>query len=200
MRPERRTQYGIGPVVAGIGFTAAMVTAIWWDSRPDAAPRVAPSSAAAPAPAKPEARPAPPVPSQVVALAEFAERELPGESPEARAAAAEGMRLLADAIATRGDSLLWRDRAKRLREAADKVANAPSSEAAADIAHGTLVQAAEWIAGMHYSGTYAESSEAALAAANAIEGEKPLREQADRLELFFDAAARALGGTSGTST
>lgn len=196
MRPERRTQYGIGPVVAGIGFTVALVMAIRWESRTDTAPAAAPTSAAVPAPAKPEPKPvAAPVPSQVVALAEFAERELPGESPDARAAAAEGMRLLADAIATRGDSLLWRDRAKRLREAADQVGNAPSSEAAADIAHGALVQAAEWIAGMHHSETDAGSSDAALAAAKAIEGEKPLREQADRLELFFDAAARALGGT-----
>jgi hypothetical protein len=189
--------YGAGPIVAGIAFIASMTSAIWWESRSTSyGPAIGPPRVASkPAPARPAPVVPAPVPAQVVALARFAEKDLPEQSPDARGAAAEGMRVLAEAIAARGDSILWRDRAKRLTEAAAKVEGAGSAEQAADAAHEALLQAAEWIGGLRLPDG-AGSPDAALAAAKSIEGGRPLGEQSARVEQFFDAAASALGGTS----
>ena len=201
MRSEPRLAPGAGrwPATAAIAFIAVISGSIWWESRRDAAPEFVPAAPmpVAKAPMKPAKAAAPrPMPAQVAALAQFAQKELPEDSPAARAAAADGMRLVAAAIAARGDSVLWRDRAKRLEEAAESVRQAPDSEQAAGIARDALVQAASWIAGLSPVRPAAGSPDAVIAAAESFKADQPLRAQAAALEEFFDAAARALGGAS----
>lgn len=143
----------------------------------------------APAPSAPMAEVA-----AVTAVAAFAQRELPEASPAARASAASGLRLVAAAMAARGDSALWSDRALRLGEAADRVEHAADSTQAAGEAREALVQSAEWISRL--PGPDSEWREKLVAAADSIRGDAPLTAQSDQLEHYFDTAARALGGAS----
>jgi hypothetical protein len=178
------------PALAAVAFISLIVGSIGWQTREDDATPdlVAPATATmrasvAKAPAA--------LTDQVRAFVAFAKQEFPGESPTARAATGDGMRLLAAAIAARGDSPLWRDRAKRLEEAAGLVGNASDSTLAAKAAHEGLGQAAIWVAGLP---RVTSESQALDAAAHSIAPGQPLREQADKVEAFFEAAARALAG------
>jgi len=202
MRPEQPAKRDYWPKVAAIGVIAGMMTLAWWESRDlDALSPVAaaPEPPAASTPFQPPAKSAqaPAVPTElpaVAAVAAFAAKELP-HSPAARASTAEGMRLLATAIAARGDSVLWRDRAKRLGEAAGKVEGEADPKQAAHLAHDALLQAAEWIVDLPPY-TQAASREPVVTAANGIREDEPLRDQAEEREAFFDAAAKALGAAS----
>jgi hypothetical protein len=187
--------------VGALGVIAAVTALVWLRSvdlsDPPAEVAEAPelSPPGAPVAKAPTKSPLPAEVAAVSAVAAFAQREIPGESPNARASTAEGMRLIAAAIAARGDSVLWRDRAVRLGESADQVAGAADSTAAAAIARDALLQAAEWIVDLP-ARSKDGSRDTVVPAAKAIQGKEPLRNQARELEEYFDAAARALGGAS----
>lgn len=193
---ESSSRGGPYPAAAAIGFIAAMTAAIWLQSRTEpVAPRASIPVAAAPQPhPEPAARPMRPA---VVAFLAFAEAEAPEELPLDHAYTSEGLRRLSAAIAARGDSLLWRDRAKRLEAAATRLEKDPSSLDHADAAREAFTLAAEWIAELpRASGAVSAPAGGAqdrlAAAAEAIDPEVPLREQKGQVERFFDLAAATL--------
>lgn len=190
------------PAAAAIAFTVLMACSLWWQTRPEPPAPIAqaPVEAGTTGEAERSGEHQPePVPTQVVAFSSFAGEGPPSDSPATRAYTARGMRLLAEAIAVRGDSILWRDRAKRLVEAADEVEGAPEPAQAAAVAHEALGLAAEWVADLRAGAPAAGSPDPLAAAAQSIARDELLRDQADRIERFFEAAASALGG-AGTST
>jgi len=184
------------PGAAAIAFITLIVGSIWLQSREGLPEPVAVVTAEVSRPKIAKAKP-PALSDQVLAFAAFAKEDLPTQSPGARASTASGMRLLAQAIAARGNSVLWRDRAKRLEEAAMKVEQAADSTAAAQLAHDTLVQVADWIAGLP---RVVGGHEAMRSAARSIAPGEPLRDQTGKVEEFFGAVARALAGANNTST
>jgi len=182
------------PAVTAIVFMAAVAASLWWDTRKDAPnpPVIVPSTQAAPALA-----PAPPSSSEAVtAFIAFADQAPPPELPLDHGYTAEGIRRLAAAVATEGNTMLWRDRAKRLRAAADELGNNPNSLRHADIARGAFTLAADWLVDLRSrqaSGPHSDVlSQNLKAAAGAIHREKPLRTQKDAVDGFFDAAAAAM--------
>jgi hypothetical protein len=192
MRTEARTPWTPYPPLAATALIALVVGALWWEAR-DAwsEPRALDAPAAA-ATAQARKAAAAPVPAQVTALVSFAQESLPVGWPDTRAKTASGLKILAGAIAARGDSTLWRDRALRLEEAAAAIEKAPDAEEAASRAQGALVQAADWVEDLRPAPDTALHP--AMSAAEAIDAREPLRDQAKELEDFFDAVAQALGG------
>lgn len=179
------------PAVAAVGFMAVIVGSIWWQTREtgDAEPMAAVASTAPAQAATPRTPRAPS--DQARAFSAFAKQDVPAKPGLARSATADGMRLLAGAIAARGDSPLWRDRAVRLEEAATRVANAADSTAAAHAAREGLVLAGSWVADLP---RVTGGRQALSAAAESIVPGEPLSDQTERVEAFFAAAAGALEG------
>jgi hypothetical protein len=190
MRVERTEPPGAMryPALAALALVSLVVGSIWWQTRET---RDEPAALATTArPAKVAARKAPaPLTEPARAFVAFAGEDLAAQAPTARAATARGMRLLAAAIAARGDSVLWKDRAVRLEEAAARVEGAADSTAAAGEAHPALIQTAAWLAGLP---RVSSGQEALNASAEAIVPTQPLAEQVEEIEAFFEAAASAL--------
>lgn len=179
---------GIAPAMTAIGVIAAVAGSLWWKAREE--PPALPAVVAAPAVEK-VAVPRPPVPpapsKAVMAFFGFAEAQAPSGPPMDHASA--GLQQLAAALAARGDSLLWRDRALRLEEAATRLEREPDGLGQAGIAREAFVQAAEWIAQLE------GDAGAALDAARGIDAGIPLDDQAEEVTRFFHGAAESLRST-----
>jgi len=195
MRTEQKMPWTPYPPLAAVVFMALVVVSLWRESSEVESPALpGPAAVAKSAPAAVKASPVK-VPETVAAFTAFAQADLPAGWPETRAQTARGLRLLADAMATRGDSTLWRDRAVRLVDLAAAVEQAPDALQAADAAHGALVQAADWIEDLGPAPIAAGPGNPLVAAAKAVDADHPLREQSKELDRFFDAAARALAAS-----
>lgn len=177
---------GIAPAMTAVGVIAAVAGSLWWKTREE--PPGLPAVVAAPA-MESVAVPPPPVPpapsKAVMAFVGFAEARATSGPP--MDVASEGLQQLAAALAARGDSLLWRDRALRLEEAASRLEREPDALGQAGIARDAFVQAAEWIAQLE------GDAGAARDAARGIDAEIPLADQAEQVTRFFHGAAQSLG-------
>lgn len=184
MRANRPAPESTGPfpALAAVAIIAVLVGPMWWDSRVDDIEPQPEPGAVAEAPAAPvaDARPEPMLP-EVRAFATFVREDRAGETP-LHGHTAEGLRRLADAIAARGGSLLWRDRASRLREAADRLETQAQPPDLADIARDAFLMAADWLDGLE-------------PAASALDAGELLSEQEEQVERFFDAAAGTLAAS-----
>ena len=178
--------------VAGVALPFAV---LWWQHHPvevASAPEsvVTRAEAAAPAPAAhPEARQ---VPQAFAAFAAFASGESPDPLPLDHGYTARGLRLLADALAALQPGLPA-EAAARLRHAADDISANPRSSRHADIARDAFLAASESIGEMNGG-----ARDGLEAAARRIDPARPLREQRDRVDRFFDLSASAMDAQHGS--
>jgi hypothetical protein len=190
------------PAAIAVAFIGVVVVSLWLDSRDGPSPALAfadapaPSSAAAPAARPPDkARQPVPVPAAVTAFVTFAAEESAAAPPQVAGYTAEGVTRLADAMAAaRNGSPLWVDRAKRLKAAAGEVVSDADPVRRAEAVHEMFMLAARWIGDLSPSSRL--SSASLLQAAEAISPDRPLRDQKQAVDRFFDQAAAALSPPS----
>jgi hypothetical protein len=169
-----------------IAVFAAVFGSLWWETRVDSQPAAAQQAAPA---AKVAVRAQQREPSAALqAFLGFAAGDAPPELPLDHRYSADGLRKLAAAFAAEGANALGRDRASRLRAAADELEADPLSSRHADVARAAFVQAAEWITDLRAGADAA----ALMASAQGVAAERPLRSQGASVDAFFDAAAATL--------
>ena len=187
------------PAITAIAFIVAVGASLWWTSRPGPPAPVPivesppPEPAVASAPAQ--------LPDAVAAYLAFAEGPPPAQLPLDHSFTAEGIRRLAAAIEAEGNTMLWRDRAARLRTAAGELGGNPDSLRHADVARAAFTLAAEWLVELRSRDDSRPHSrdigQGLRSAAAAIQPDKPLRTQQQAVDGFFDTAAAAMAPAEG---
>jgi len=186
MRPLERA----APAVVGLGIIAAFFGSMWLDTRHDPIrPTATEADTPLPVAAAPESAEPARTPPGVVSFLKFAEREAPETLPLDHSYTAEGIRRLAAAIEALDGSTLARDRARRLRAAAEEMQADPHSLRHADLARAAFDLATQALLALRDVPLKADGASRLAQAAQAVRRGDPLRIQSAAVDRYFDLAA-----------